>query len=162
MINRQLNKLLGPAVIFIWILVIWQFWGKGNDTFHANRSNQQFVFTGEAQLADSFSLLNPYRDPFLDRLPEVVRAKTSVNTRRTSKVGTLVKKPQKNPVRIPLMVYQGGVQRTETDPITGILQIDRKIYTIRKGDSLAGVHIVDLQMNNLLVAIGDTAIQVFR
>ena len=161
--NRRLNKFLGPAVILIWIMVIWRFAGSGDgkpaqvvfgDTIYDSNTETMWI--------DSFALLTVYRDPFLGQMPQVPLPPTPPVTQVSSRIGTLVKKTPKKKIYIPSMVYQGGVSRQDSTPMTGILKIDRKTYTIRQGDSLAGVKILDIQMDELWVAVADTSIKIVR
>lgn len=158
--SKHSNKVLIPLVILIWIGVGASFlgWGENSSTQTETFASSQRELLVEDQEPEHLSLSLNYRDPFLDKLPALEKARSP---RRQKKSPKLVKVVKAEPLRIPQLAYQGLVQGENEADRTAILQINKKTYTVRPGDSLQGIAIHSISHKQISIGIADTLIHIY-
>ena len=156
--SKKSHKFLLPLVSLIWLGVVGQFLGwwetdHGVEIAQAEKSRSHISDTLETK---EITLKLDYRDPFLGRTKQNPNpSKKTIKPLKTR----LQKVIPKTPIKVPHLRYQGLVQGFESQ--TAILQINRKTFTVRSGDSVQGIHIESIAQNKLGIRISDSLLYVY-
>ena len=156
--SPKLNKVLLPAVIIIWLLIVLRFLGvfEGEEKVQENIAATHLI---ENIQQDTFSLLLNYPDPFLGDLPEVETQKAP--RRRVSSGPKLIPVQKKTPLKLPKLAFQGLVQR-DSMAATAILKIDNKLISVREGEVVSGLFIKSISAFKMEISVQDTLISLIR
>ena len=156
--SPKLNKVLLPAVIIIWLLIVLRFLGvfEGEEKVQENIAATHLI---ENIKRDTFSLLLNYPDPFLGDLPEMETPKAP--RRRVSSGPKLIPVQKKTPLKLPKLAFQGLVQR-DSMAATAILKIDNKLISVREGEVVSGLFIKSISAFKMEISIQDTLISLIR
>lgn len=129
--NRKSIYILLPIVLFIWGLVVYQFYSFARNEVKSNEKNS-FTFKPIAiKPRDTSSINVNYRDPFLGKM-------YSNNTKIVSpKRSTKVTKPElpKTPIILQTILYKGIVSDTKNKTRVFMLIIGRRTFLMKKGDT---------------------------
>ena len=156
--SPKLNKVLLPAVIIIWLLIVLRFLGvfEGEQEVLEGKTSTALIENIET---DTFSLLLNYPDPFLGDLPEVEAQKAP--RRRISSGPKLIPVQKKTPLKLPKLAFQGLVQR-DSMAATAILKIDNKLISVREGEVVSGLFIKSISAFKMEISVQDTLISLLR
>ncbi|MEL7535193.1 MAG: hypothetical protein AAFN10_28095 [Bacteroidota bacterium] len=157
MLSPKWNKILLPLVLLVWVGVALRFMdGCGDSPANTTSSRPSIALIPLDSMEQQalYKLQLNYRDPFLDKAP-IIRPSNSLPKRSTSKLA-VVENPNKKKLPLPAVVYKGGVQGVDGAEMTGILFLKNKPFTIRAGDELAGMKIVQLDMHSLQISFSDS------
>ena len=139
-------------VLIIWLGVIGQFlgWWESNTQPEGIVESQLVNINPELPHEEKLELSLTYRDPFLGKLPLGI----SPPKKQMSPRKNLKKVESKELVQFPQLRYQGLVQGIQSK--TAVLQINRKTYTVRAGDSIEGLHIEEIDQGRIRVRKSDS------
>ena len=158
MSNTITRRLMVPAVLLIWAVVILRFLdGCSTTTTHSVSESQNYLAFHSSVVPDSFSLSLNYKDPFLR---DEFQAGFSVNnfSERTSRkqfepsIGKAAKS------NLPKIHYLGGIKSPDSDKMTGIIKLDGKIFSITSGDQIEEIFIQKIKLEELTIKVNDSII----
>lgn len=168
--KKQLNYILIALVLAIWGMTVFRYFGQGEDDIPVLNTSSSGISLDTLPSRDTFSLLNGYRDPFLDQPFITARSQlgqgldmsaVSGQTQRsrakgnTQQLGRVLKRDAR---QVPKVSYQGAVQRSgETQAMTGVLLINDKTYIVRPGDSISGVKVMAMHWDYVQVGFADSS-----
>lgn len=156
--KRHQHKILIPAVIVIWLMVIARFagnlWAEADPVEMDTSKAISWNFPNIDR--DSLTLWGDYRDPFLSKSPSRLKQSSSRQAKPVVRKRIVQKKPS---VKLPQLRFKGIVAGTQADQHTGILQMNGKSYHVRQGDSIEGAYVLSLQQKALFVQIADSTIR---
>ncbi len=151
--NKRLNQVLIPLVLIIWVLVAMRFLGGCEGpkqlTGPAVGFDLSDLSTGDTLVP--FSLLPPYRDPFLDQLPAL--SKPQREEQPSLQIGSVV--PKREPKKLPKLDFLGGVQK-KGEAVRGLLNIDGVIHSIHQGDKVGEIEVLSLSLDEVRLQVMDT------
>ena len=129
--NKKLNKALLPAVLLIWLGVLFQ-WERASEE-RAIHSSQSDVFVLVENAAEEIPKLKlVYRDPFLDR---TFSPKKNTNSNRA--FDQVLAYSTLQPPKISASFLYKGALETETGNVA-LLELNEKLLYLKQGEYTAG------------------------
>ncbi|MCI4668084.1 MAG: hypothetical protein MRZ79_07975 [Bacteroidia bacterium] len=133
--SKPLNSLLIPAVLILWIFVIYRYIGPD---FFAQKektaeSSHSIIF--DAQEAESYKLLLNYEDPFLQGARKKRNSNFSASYARAGqKIGNIsrIRTQRKRPD----LQYQGSIAKGQGSKQTAIVHLGEENLFLVVGDSI--------------------------
>lgn len=154
--QQKWNKVLVPAVICIWVGVLFRFVGSCSASDKQQHPVTQSVKLelGQNERAH-FDLDLTYLDPFLH---QPARKRKPTSTPANHRKGSLIPIPPPKPkLQLPTFVYQGGV-KSPGGGFTGLLMADDQIMNIQQGDTVFGMHVHHLGLQSVSLSHPDSLI----
>ena len=158
MSNTITRRLMVPAVLLIWAVVILRFLdGCSTTTTHSVSESQNFLAFHSSVVPDSFSLKLNYEDPFLRG---EFQAEFSANNffERPSRKQFEPSIGKASNINFPKIHYLGGIKSPDSDKMTGIIKLDGKTFSVAPGDQIEEVLIQKIQLEEVTVRVNDSII----
>jgi hypothetical protein len=159
--NRKLAYILLPAVIAIWGIIFYRifFAAGGDDGISAGVKEKVEAHTGSS-LADTFSIIADYRDPFLGKLVSDV---PKTNVPQPVNAQPKKKEPKPQPVQIPwpAVSYSGMIKNQVSARQLAILQVNGQSHVVKSGETVEGMQVCRVWKDSIEIGFGKEK-KVFR
>lgn len=168
--NKKLIYILVPAVLIIWLMVIFRIAG------YVNASDSEDYFTGNIYQEepsknekDTFSILADYRDPFLGSSARFYKAEEiftedepRVQETKPKPVPATDNKTTIKSIKWPDLEFGGLILQESTKQVVGLMKINNKEFLIRAEDSFLGVTIDKIYKDSVEVEFLDEKKTIYR
>lgn len=151
MFKKKINIVLFILVLSVWGAILYNIASR----YFINNENQSFTassnYNSKIRITqkDSFELVNPKRDPFLN--VEHIEKKPVV-TVKSKKIGDYIKEkklPSNN--KAPVIHYFGYIT-TESNQSTALLKIDNKKVKLVLNQEHDGVKLMKMYRDSIVIA----------
>lgn len=148
--NKKATYILLPIVLGIWGLIIYRVFAVASpDTPTPRYPDTGNGKTETISLADTFSLLASYPDPFLEAVKEV---------KHSSKPVAVKKEPVKPVAAVktswPAITYSGMVRNQKSDKQLVMVSVNGSSNVMKVGDVVEGLALVRIWRDSVELAMG--------
>lgn len=150
--RRKINKYLIAALALIWGSLAFKFFApffKKNEVVVTADMllNKQPLVLKER---DTFSLILPKRDPFLDKQTILKTPKVSkIKSKTPVKLKRAINKPW------PVIKYFGFVKSNTRSQRLGLLKISGKLYRVNVSDTVEELKVLEITAEDISLRIGN-------
>jgi hypothetical protein len=151
--NKKLMYILLPLAIIIWGLIIYKIisnYTGDDDTGIVSNNNKTNALP--VNIADTFSLILNYPDPFLKGEVQVTNYTKTVQPQvNYNKTRTTGKTKEIKKVNWPLIVYGGIIKNKANNKTCSIIKINNIEYIMSVGDVCKDVKLIKTYKDSVLV-----------
>lgn len=163
--NKKSSYFLLPVTLGIWGFIgykVYQFMNDGDDDIVITENIQPI--NTEKIIADTFSLFNNYRDPFLGNDgKEMGGSSTKTNYSNSNYTSNNNPKPKKNPVVTPTtavnngwpkITYSGMMVNESSKQSIAFISVDGVSNRVKVGDKVNNIKVLAFDQNGITLQKG--------
>ena len=142
--NKKVIYLLLGVVLLVWGLIFYRlFSGMGPSENRTSSSTGIYKDSTEKNVADTFSIVGHYRDPFLG---------TMASDKPEIKPGphvALVAKVLPPPLAWPVTGYGGMIKNQKSNKQLVLIQINSQNHLMKTGDAMEGIQLLKITKDSV-------------